>query len=199
MSTKITAIWRSSPPSFGRSRSAAAATSRPTWRPNRSRTRSRCRSPCTIELNPRCSWPSSVPSNTTRFVSKSPSSTRLRAARTTRTGVAVSQDRIHIRMKPNTSANPARIMTATVNSVGVTLCRLSVIIAANSDAEHRDAGPESPDQHGAAHDARGESPWRRPDLQRLRGHRTQRELGEQVAAGGYDDARKADAQEPLAG
>ena len=32
-----------------------------------------------------------------------PRSTRLSAARTTRTGVAVSQARIHIRMKPNTS------------------------------------------------------------------------------------------------
>ena len=63
------------------------------------------RSPSTIELKPRCSSPSSVPSNTTTLQSRSPCSTWLSAARTTRTGVAVSHDTIHIRMKPKSSAN----------------------------------------------------------------------------------------------
>ena len=44
---------------------------------------------------------------------------------------------------------------------------------------------------GPAHDARGESPWRRARLQRLRRHRAQRELGEQIAAWPTDDAAEA--------
>jgi hypothetical protein len=60
-----------------------------------------------------------VPSKTTRLVLRSPCSTRFNAARTTRTGVAVSHDRIHIRMKPKTSANRARTTMAQANWVGV--------------------------------------------------------------------------------
>ncbi|COW71928.1 Uncharacterised protein [Mycobacterium tuberculosis] len=121
MSMNTTATWRSSPPSFERSRSAAAATSRPTWRPNRSRTRSRSRSPATIALKPRCSSPSSVPSKTTRLVRSSPRSTRRSAARTTRTGVAVSQARIHIRMNPNTNVTIEMISTPVANCIRVRL------------------------------------------------------------------------------
>ena len=62
-----------------------------------------------------------MPSNTTRLVSKSPSSTRLSAARTTRTGVAVIQAATHIRTKPKNSAAAAEISTATANCVWVRL------------------------------------------------------------------------------
>lgn len=42
----------------------------------------------------------------------------------------MSQARIHIRMAPNTRANSARIITATVNWVGVRLRWINVIAAA---------------------------------------------------------------------
>ena len=60
-----------------------------------------------------------MPSNTTRLPRKSPCSARLSAARTTRTGVAVSHDKIHIRMKPKINAAIATIITATANWVSV--------------------------------------------------------------------------------
>jgi hypothetical protein len=132
MSTKITATWRSSPPSLGRCCSAAAATSRPTCLPNRSRTRSRSRSPATIELKPRCNSPSSVPSNTTTLQSRSPCSTCLSAVRTTRTGVAVSHDTVHIKMKPTSSATIAKIHTATANYVSVRFRNDTANIASNA-------------------------------------------------------------------
>ena len=59
------------------------------------------------------------------------------------------------------------------------------------DAEHRYTGAQCPHRHRAAHDARRETPRRRPDLERLRRDRAQRELGEQVAAGRHDDAAES--------
>jgi hypothetical protein len=68
--------------------------------------------PATIELKPRCSSPNSVPSKTTTLQSKSPSSTCLSAARTTRTGVAVSQDSSHISTEPKMRVAAAILNTA---------------------------------------------------------------------------------------
>ncbi len=94
-------------------------------------------------------------------------------------------------MEPKTRANSARIMTATVNCVGVRFRSDRVISGGQEDAEHRHAGPEHPHQHGAAHDPSGEPAWRLAGLQRLGGHRPQRELGEQIAAGGHHDAAES--------
>ena len=60
-----------------------------------------------------------MPSNTTRLPRKSPCSTRLSAARTTRTGVAVSQDRIHISTKPKINVALDTIITPRANWVSV--------------------------------------------------------------------------------
>jgi hypothetical protein len=46
----------------------------------------------------------------------------LSAARTTRTGVAVSHETIHINMKPTSNATTAKIHTAIANWVGVRFC-----------------------------------------------------------------------------
>ena len=78
-----------------------------------------------MELKPRCNSPSSVPSNTTTLAERSPSSTRRRAARTIRTGVAVNQAWIHIRMKPKTRAAAELIRIATSNCPAVRLRRIS--------------------------------------------------------------------------
>ena len=112
MSMNTTATWRSSPPSFGRSRSAASgdfAADVPAEKiahpfalaqavDHRVETALQLAEFGAVEHH--------------QVAARSPCSTRLSAARTTRTGVAVSHARIHIRMKPKISAAIATIITA---------------------------------------------------------------------------------------
>ena len=65
------------------------------------------------------------------------------AARTTRTGVAVSQDRIHINTKPKISAAVDMTNTATANWVLLRLPSVNREERGNRDAKNRTPEPRS--------------------------------------------------------
>ena len=109
----------------------------------------------------------------------------------------MSQDRIHIRMKPNTRAKSARIIDGDGELGGGHVLQRQRDDRGQQDAEHGHARAQRPHRQRAAHDAGCEAARRRTDFERLRGDRTQCELGEQIAAGRHDDAGKADAQQRL--
>ena len=195
ISTKTTATWRSSPPSCGHVPLGGRGDFATHVTAEQVAHALALAQAVTIELNPRCSSPSSVPSNTTRSPRRSPSSTRLSAARTTRTGVAVSQARIHIKTKPKISA------ARRYHQDRDRQLRLAQIVAASADQNAVSTmpstgtpEPEQPHRQRPAHDAGCQPPRRLPGLQRLGGHRTQRELGEQITRGGHQNAGEADAE-----
>ncbi len=192
MSTKIIATWRSSPPSFGRCFSAAAATSRPTWRPNRSRTRSRSRSPFDHRVEPALQLAEfgavehhEVGVEITLFDpvqrgTHHPHGSRREPGQDPHQDEAEYQGEEREDHHRDGELSGGHVLQRKRDDGG------------QQDAEHRHTRPQRPHGERAAHDARCEPARRRADLECLRGDRTQCELGEQIAARRHDNARKAD-------